>query len=94
MRIKLLLSFFVIIWIGLLVRVFHLAVQSNEYYETLSENNSIKTELSAPVRGEILDRTNEPVAINELGFKIAFAPHLTKGKDTTKLDAEIRYLTS
>ncbi|MBD3809292.1 MAG: penicillin-binding protein 2 [Sulfuricurvum sp.] len=94
MRIKLLLSFFVIIWIGLLVRVFHLAVQSNEYYETLSENNSIKTEFSAPVRGEILDRTNEPVAINELGFKIAFAPHLTKGKDTTKLDAEIRYLTS
>jgi penicillin-binding protein 2 len=74
--------------------VFHLSIQFNEYYENLSENNSIKSELSAPVRGEILDRNNEPIAINELGFKIAFAPHLTKGKDTTLLDKEIAYLHS
>lgn len=94
MKIKLLLSIFIVIWIGLLVRVFHLAVQSNDYYENLSENNSIKTEFSAPVRGEILDRSLEPIAINELGFKIALAPHLTKGKDTSRLDAEIVYLTS
>ena len=94
MKKRILLSFFIIVWIGLLVRVFHLAVQSNEYYEVLSENNSIKTELSAPVRGEILDRTAEPIAINELGFKIALAPHLTKGKDTTLLDKEIAYLLS
>lgn len=94
MKIRILLSFFIIVWIGLLVRVFHLSVQSNEYYEVLSENNSIKTELSAPVRGEILDRTSEPIAINELGFKIALAPHLTKGKDTTLLDNEIAYLLS
>lgn len=94
MKIRILLSFFILVWIGLLVRVFHLSVQSNEYYEVLSENNSIKTELSAPVRGEILDRTSEPIAINELGFKIALAPHLTKGKDTTLLDTEIAYLLS
>jgi len=94
MKIKILLSIFIIVWIGLIVRVFHLAVQFNDYYENLSENNSIKSELSAPVRGEILDRNKEPVAINELGFKIAFAPHLTKGKDASKLDAEIAYLIS
>lgn len=94
MKIKILLSIFIVVWIGLVVRVFHLAVQFNDYYENLSENNSIKSELSAPVRGEILDRNNEPVAINELGFKIAFAPHLTKGKDTSKLDHEIAYLVS
>jgi len=94
MKIRILLTFFIIVWIGLLVRVFHLSVQSNDYYEVLSENNSIKTELSAPVRGEILDRTSEPIAINELGFKIALAPHLTKGKDTTLLDTEIAYLLS
>lgn len=94
MKIKILLTFFIVVWIGLVVRVFHLSVQFNEYYESLSENNSIKSELSAPVRGEILDRNNEPIAINELGFKIAFAPHLTKGKDTTRLDAEIAYLLS
>jgi len=94
MKIKILLTFFIIVWIGLVVRVFHLSIQFNEYYEGLSENNSIKSELSAPVRGEILDRNNEPIAINELGFKIAFAPHLTKGKDTKLLDKEIDYLLS
>jgi len=94
MKIKLLLGLFAVIWLGLLVRVFHLSVQSNEYYEELSENNSIKSELTAPVRGEILDRNLEPIAINELGFKIALAPHLTRGKDRTKLDEEIRYLLS
>jgi len=94
MKIRIIFAFFIIVWIGLLVRVFHLSVQSNDYYENLSENNSIKTELSAPVRGEILDRTSEPIAINELGFKIALAPHLTKGKDTTLLDKEIAYLLS
>lgn len=94
MKIKILIALFGMVWIGLVVRVFHLSVQSNEYYETLSENNSIKSELSAPVRGEILDRNLEPIAINELGFKIALAPHLTKGKDTTLLDAEIAYLMS
>jgi penicillin-binding protein 2 len=94
MKIKILLTLFVIVWIGLIVRVFHLAIQSNEYYENLSENNSIKTEFSAPVRGEILDRNLEPIAINELGFKIALAPHLVKGKDTRLLDQEIAYLVS
>lgn len=77
-----------------MVRVYHLAVQSNEHYQTLAQNNSIKTEFSSPVRGEILDRNLEPVAINELGFKIALAPHLTKGKDTLLLDQEIAYLLS
>ncbi|MBN2871159.1 MAG: penicillin-binding protein 2 [Campylobacterales bacterium] len=94
MIIRLLLGIFAVVWLGLLVRVFHLSIQSNEYYATLSEKNSIKAELTAPVRGEILDRNLEPIAINELGFKIALAPHLTKGKDTTKLDREIAYLVS
>ncbi|MDD5051183.1 MAG: penicillin-binding protein 2 [Sulfuricurvum sp.] len=94
MKNKILLTFFIVIWIGLIVRVFHLSIQSNDYYETLSENNSIKTEFSAPVRGEILDRNLEPIAINELGFKISLAPHLTSGDDTTRLDKEIAYLLS
>jgi penicillin-binding protein 2 len=94
MKIKIIFAFFAVVWIGLAVRVFHLAVQSNDYYENLSENNSIKTELSAPVRGEILDRTLDPIAINELGFKIALAPHLTHGNDTSHLNTEIAYLLS
>ncbi len=94
MKIKILFVLFAVVWLGLLVRVFHLSIQSNEYYETLSERNSIKAEFTPPVRGEILDRNLEPIAINELGFKIALAPHLIKGKDTARLDQEIAYLVS
>ena len=92
MKIKFLIVFFVVIWIGLIIRVYHLAVQSNDYYQSLSEKNSIKSEMTPPVRGEILDRNLEPIAINELGFKIALTPHLCKGDDCTRLDAEIAYL--
>ena len=94
MKFKIILTLFALIWVSLIVRVYNLSVQSNEHYETLAQNNSIKTEYSPPVRGEILDRNLEPIAINELGFKIALAPHLTKGKDTTRLDHEITYLLS
>lgn len=94
MKFKLLLILFTLVWTSLIVRVYHLSIQSNEHYETLAQNNSIKTEFSSPVRGEILDRNLEPIAINELGFKIALAPHLTKGKDTLLLDQEIAYLMS
>ena len=94
MKFKIILLLFTLIWISLIVRVYHLAVQSNDHYETLAQNNSIKTEYSSPVRGGILDRNLEPIAINELGFKIALAPHLIHGKDTTRLDQEIAYLLS
>jgi len=94
MKFRLLIIFFVTSWVALLVRVFDLSVKSNEHYEMLSQNNSIKTEFSAPVRGEILDRTLKPIAINELGFKISLAPHLTKGKEDNRLKDEIAYLLS
>lgn len=79
MRIKITIAIFSIIWIGLIVRIFYLSIQSNNYYEKLSENNSIKTEKIVPVRGEIVDRNSRPLAINKLGFKIKIVPHL-KGK--------------
>lgn len=94
MKLHILLSFFVLSWIALIIRVFALSVESNQHYEMLSQNNSIKTELSPPVRGEILDRNLEPIAINELGFKISLAPHLTKGDDIHRLNEEIHYLLS
>lgn len=94
MKVKILLIFLSLTWISLVVRVFDLSVKSNEHYEMLSKNNSIKAELTPPVRGEILDRQLDPMAINELGFKISFAPHLIKGDDTHLLDAEIAYVMS
>ena len=89
MRTRLLISFFSIIWLSLLVRVFYLSVQSNSYYATLSSHNTIKTEMIAPIRGEIHDRNNEPIAINKLGFSIKLQPHLKKKGEESELDKTI-----
>ncbi len=88
MRIRIIIILFLLVWISLLVRVFYLSVNSNAYYDRLSSKNTIKSEFVAPVRGEILDRNNAPVAINKLGFKIKVRPHLNK-KD---LEAEVDYI--
>ncbi len=94
MRTRLLISFFFIIWISLLIRVFYLSVQSNTYYTTLSSHNTIKTEMIAPIRGEIHDRNNQPVAINKLGFSIKLQPHLKKKGEKSELDKTIELLVS
>ncbi len=67
-------------WIVLLVRVYQLTVKSNTYYETLAKQNIIRKEWILPVRGEILDRFEEPIAINRIGFKILIDAHLSAKK--------------
>jgi len=85
MRTRFLIALFLIIWISLLSRVYYLSVHSNRYYEQLSTENTLRTELIAPVRGEILDRNFKPLAINKLGFKIEIMPHLNTEKRIEKL---------
>ena len=94
MRTRLLISFFFLAWVALLIRVFYLAIQSNSYYDTLSSHNTIKTELIAPIRGEIHDRNDEPIAINKLGFTIKLQPHLKHNSHSQELDETIALLTS
>jgi len=76
MKMKFIIFLFMAIWLGILSRVYYLSVKSNDFYEKLSSQNSIKIEKIAPIRGEILDINKKPVAINELGFKVLLAPHL------------------
>lgn len=92
MKIRFILFVFAVIWIALIVRVFLLSVESNSYYEKLSYENTIKIEQIAPVRGEIVDTNNKPIAINELGFKIQLAPHLLSKKNIKSFEAEIDML--
>jgi penicillin-binding protein 2 len=68
-------------------------VQSNDYYDALSDKNTIKTELIAPVRGNIFDINGEPVAINKLGFKIVLKPHLSSKKNLPILKKELHFLS-
>lgn len=94
MRTRLLITFFFLVWISLLIRVFYLSVQSNTYYSTLSSQNTIKTEMIAPIRGEIHDRNGRPIAINKLGFSIKLQPHLKKKGSNSELDETIDLLIS
>lgn len=92
MKIKFILFIFIATWLALLVRVFYLSVESNIYYEKLSYENTVKIEQIAPVRGEIVDTHNRPVAINELGFKIQLSPHLTLKKNDLIFNEEVELL--
>ena len=92
MKAKFIIFVFVSVWLLLITRVFYLAVQSHNYYNTLSWRNTIKTEKIAPVRGEIVDRNNKPIAINQLGFKIALAPHLLRKKKRKQFYKEVELL--
>ena len=89
MKIKFILFVFLSIWLALIVRVFFLAIKSNTHYEKLSINNTIRQEKIAPVRGEILDNHNRPIAINKLGFKIQLKPHLQYKKNLHIFNEEI-----
>lgn len=89
MKIKFIVFVFFSIWMALIVRVFFLAVESNSYYEKLSVNNTIKKEKIAPVRGEIVDIKNRPIAVNKLGFKIQLKPHLRFKKNLHLFHEEI-----
>lgn len=89
MKIKFILFVFFSIWMALIVRVFFLAIESNSYYEKLSIENTIKEEKIAPVRGEIVDINNKPIAINKMGFKIQLKPHLLYEKNKIIFHKEI-----
>ncbi len=93
MKVKFIILLFASVWLALIVRVFFLAVESNNYYSQLSINNTIRHEKIAPVRGEIFDVKNRPVAINKLGFKIQLAPHLLTKKHKNEFEEEVALLT-
>ena len=92
MKIKFIILLFVSVWLGLLVRIFFLSIESNSLYAKLSKNNTIKYEKIAPVRGEIVDSKNRAVAINTLGFKIQLAPHLSSKKHQKEFQKELDIL--
>jgi penicillin-binding protein 2 len=86
---KVLLSIFILVWISLLVRIYYISIQSNNYYDTLASRNTIKFEYIPPIRGEILDRNNQPLAINKLGFMLQIAPHLSVADGSLQKELEI-----
>jgi penicillin-binding protein 2 len=63
----------------MIVRLYHISIKSNYYYEELAKENIERKEYLKPVRGEITDVNGNLLAMNQIGFSISVMPHLKAG---------------
>jgi len=94
MKIRIVFTLFILVWIILLVRIYQISIKSNAYYEALAKQNIVKKEWIFPVRGEILDVNGKPLAINKIGFQILIDPHLSSKKMLPELKKAINNIKS
>ncbi|WP_456432764.1 penicillin-binding protein 2 [Nitratifractor sp.] len=80
MRFRIVLVVFAAVWALLIVRLYHISIKSNFYYERLAKENVERKTYLKPVRGEILDAKGNYLAVNKLGFSLSIAPHLSRKK--------------
>ena len=78
MRFTIIITLFSLFWILLISRIYQISIRSNYYYDNLAQMNIERKYYINPVRGEILDRHGKLLAVNDIGFSIKVAPHLTK----------------
>ena len=90
MRYKIAILIFIAFWGVMIVRLYHVSIESNFYYDKLAKDNFQRKEFIKPVRGEITDLNGNLLAMNQIGFSISIMPHLkyTKSEDgsLTKLE--------
>jgi penicillin-binding protein 2 len=80
-----------VVWLGLLLKVYNISINSNKYYEKLEQNNTLKTDYIPQVRGLIFDRNKQPLAVNRLGFSIELSPKLSKKELEKYIDKILEY---
>jgi len=62
-------------------RMAYLSIEQNEKYKLLSESNRVQARLVPPRRGWIVDRYNQPIAINRSDFRVDLIPDRLKEAD-------------
>jgi len=62
---------------GLVGRMYYLQVVEGEKYKTLADENRISLKLIPPKRGRILDRFGRPMAINQQNYRVMLVPENT-----------------
>ena len=90
MRYKVIFTIFFIIWGVMIVRLYHISIKSNFYYEKLAKENIEQKRYIKPVRGEIVDSRGKLLAMNRIGFSISIKPHLKR--DGKKLNGIVNKL--
>jgi len=66
------------------VRLYHVSIKSNYYYEKLAKENIERKEYLKPVRGEITDVHGNLLAMNQIGFSVSIQPHLKEDSERLK----------
>ena len=89
MRYKFIILIFFVFWGIMVSRLYHISIKSNYYYEELAKENIERKRFIKPVRGEITDVNGNLLAMNQIGFSISIAPHLTSKKRKKELDSVI-----
>jgi penicillin-binding protein 2 len=56
------------------VRMGWLSIAENEHYKILSDSNRVQLRLIPPRRGWIIDRANQPIAVNRSSFRVDLIP--------------------
>jgi penicillin-binding protein 2 len=75
---------------ALVGRLGWLAVAENDKYQLMSENNRVQLIVVPPRRGWLVDRYNQPIAINRSDFRVDIIPQqLENPEQTLKLLAEL-----
>ena len=78
----LVLSFVVgIVFLFLVIRLWHLQILSAENYQTMSENNRLRFVPVAASRGTIMDRSGTVLVNNRPSFSLAIIPQEVKDKE-------------
>ena len=91
MRFKIATGFFLFVWLIIALRLWVVTSINHEYYDKYAQKNATKVDVLVPIRGQILDRNNEPLAINELGFAIAITPRLKSSLLQEQIELIVKY---
>ena len=63
------------------IRMGWLSIEENEHYKMLSESNRVQMRLIPPRRGWIVDRHNQPIAVNRSAFRVDLIPDRLQNPD-------------
>lgn len=88
-RYKIVLFLMGFVLFAIALRLYFLSVISYENYSSLATQNIMRTEILTPSRGQILDRSNRPLAANDLGYSISLNPYLGKKANIPILEGEL-----
>lgn len=76
-RIRILFYFFSFLLVVILVKLFFVQILASEKY---TSNNYLQTQKIVPLRGEIFDTNNQPLALNKTTYQLEAEPKLIKDK--------------